>query len=167
MELIIPLLLIALFIFALFRKVNPYEAFAEGASEAVPIILKILPYLGAMLMAIAVFRKSGGMDMLVSVFSPLFKFLGIPVELCALTILRPFSGSASLALLKDILTQYGTDSFIGRAASISVGSTETIFYTIALYCGSVGIKKTRHALPVALLSGLIGTISAVFLAIFF
>lgn len=159
--LVIPCLVCLLAVYALFKRVNPYEAFAEGAAEAVPVILKVLPYLGAMLMAISVFRRSGAMDMLASLLHPVLRVFGIPAELIPLTVLRPFSGSASLALLQDVLLTYGADSFIGRAASVLVGSTETIFYTIALYCGSVGVRKTRHALPVALISGVFGVVSAI------
>lgn len=162
-EIFLLLLIGLLFIYALVRGVNPYEAFAEGAAGAIPTIGKVLPYLAVMLIAINLFRRSGAMDSLTELLAPILSRIGIPTELAALIVLRPFSGSASLALLQDTLTCYGADSFIGRAASTIVGSTETIFYTLALYCGSVGIKKSRHALPVALISGAIGTIVSILL----
>lgn len=162
-EVAILIIVAALFIYALLKGINPYEAFAEGASEALPTIAKVLPYLAVMLIAINLFRRSGAMDAVTTLLAPLLSKLGIPAELATLIVLRPFSGSASLALLQDTLTVYGADGFIGRAASTIVGSTETIFYTLALYCGSVGIKRSRHALPVALLSGIIGTIASILL----
>ncbi len=162
-EIILLLLIAALFVYAHIKGINPYEAFAEGAAEALPTIIKVLPYLAAMLIAINLFRRSGAMDLLSTFLAPMLNKLGIPTELVTLMVLRPFSGSASLALLQDTLMIHGSDSFIGRAASTIVGSTETIFYTLALYCGSVDIKKSRYALPVALLSGIVGTIASIFL----
>lgn len=122
-------------------------------ADAVPTLLRVLPALAAMLGAITLLRGCGALDALGNWLSPVFEKIGIPSELTPLILLRPFSGSASLALLGDTLTRYGADSFVGRAASVCVGSTETIFYTLALYCGSVGISKTRHALPAASLAG--------------
>lgn len=164
MNYVIPCLIILLFIYALIRGVDPYAAFCEGAKEAIPTVIGVIPYLGAMLMTIRVFRSSGSIDILNELLAPVFKLMGIPVELATLIVIRPFSGSAALAVLKDVLNQYGPDSFIGRAASICVGSTETIMYTVALYCGSVNIRRTRHAIPVAVLSGIAGVVSAVYLA---
>ena len=150
MKYVIPILVAALLAYALIRRVNPYEAFIRGAADAVPTLLRVLPALAAMLGAITLLRGCGALDALGNWLSPVFEKIGIPSELTPLILLRPFSGSASLALLGDTLTRYGADSFVGRAASVCVGSTETIFYTLALYCGSVGISKTRHALPAAL-----------------
>lgn len=163
MALIIPALIALLLIYALIKHVNPYEAFAQGAAEALPMLGSVLPYLAAMLICISVFRGSGAMDALSALCSPLFNLVGIPSELVPLIVLRPFSGSASLALLQDSLLQYGADTFVGRAASVCVGSTETIFYTLALYFGAVGISKTRHSAPVAILSGLVGVFVSVWL----
>ena len=162
-DIVMLVLIAALFVYAHAKKINPYEAFAEGASEAVPTIIKVLPYLSAMLIAINLFRSSGAMDALSKLLALVLKRMGIPAELITLIVLRPFSGSASLALLQDTLLVHGADSFIGRAASTVVGSTETIFYTLALYCGSVGIKKSRYALPAALISGIIGVAAAILL----
>ena len=151
MKYVIPILIAALLAYALIRRVNPYEAFIRGAADAVPTLLRVLPALAAML------------DALGNWLSPVFEKIGIPSELTPLILLRPFSGSASLALLGDTLTRYGADSFVGRAASVCVGSTETIFYTLALYCGSVGISKPRHALPAALAGCTAGVVSGILL----
>ena len=146
MKYVIPILVAALLAYALIRRVNPYEAFIRGAVDAVPTLLRVLPALAAMLGAITLLRGCGALDALGNWL-----------------LLRPFSGSASLALLGDTLTRYGADSFVGRAASVCVGSTETIFYTLALYCGSVGISKTRHALPAALAGCTAGVVSGILL----
>ena len=163
MTIIIPIIIAALIVYAAIKKVNPYDAFAEGAAEAVPTILHVLPYLGAMLMAINLFRRSGAMDALTTTIAPAMNFIGIPPALAPLAILRPFSGSAALAMLQDLLITHGADSFIGCAASVMVGSTETIFYTVSLYCGCVNVSKTRHAIPVAIFSGIVGAVSGVLL----
>lgn len=158
MSYIVPSGIIILLIYAAFKRVDCYSAFIEGASEALPTLAKLLPCLAAMLAAISVFRASGAAELLSSFCAPLFNALGIPPELSALIILRPFSGSGSLAMLSELLERYGADSFIGLCASVCVGSTETIFYTMALYCGAAGVKSARHALPAALISGAVGII---------
>ena len=150
MKYVIPILVAALLAYALIRRVNPYEAFIRGAADAVPTLLRVLPALAAMLGAITLLRGCGALDALGNWLSPVFEKIGIPSELTPLILLRPFSGSASLALLGDMLTRYGADSFVGRAAS-------------ALYCGSVGISKTRHALPAALAGCTAGVVSGILL----
>lgn len=162
MKYVIPILVAALLAYALIRRVNPYEAFIRGAADAVPTLLRVLPALAAMLGAITLLRGCGALTLSAIGFRR-FRKIGIPSELTPLILLRPFSGSASLALLGDTLTRYGADSFVGRAASVCVGSTETIFYTLALYCGSVGISKTRHALPAALAGCTAGVVSGILL----
>lgn len=158
---------IFLIIYSLAVRSDPYEAFAEGAADAMPAIIRVLPYLAAMLICINVFRRSGGMDFMCRVLDKPFAHIGMPPQLIPLAVLRPFSGSAALALLQDILKENNPDSYIGKAASIMVGSTETVFYTIALYCGSVGVKKTRHALAAALISGAVGIACSLVLAKYF
>lgn len=157
----------ALIIYSLVVKSNPYEAFAEGAANAVPTIIRVLPYLAAMLVCINVFRRSGGMDFICRLLNKPLAYIGMPSQLLPLAAVRPFSGSAALALLQDTLKANGADSYIGKAASIMIGSTETVFYTIALYCGSVGIKKTRHAAAAALISGAVGIVCSFVLARYF
>ena len=148
-DIVLLALIAGVFVYALIKRVNPYEAFTEGAAEAVPTILRVLPSLGAMLAAISLFRLSGAMDALSGLLAPVLNRIGIPTELVTLTVLRPFSGSASLALLRD--------------TSTLVGSSETIFYTLAVYCGSVGIKKARYAFPVSIICGLFGCIMSILL----
>ena len=118
MKYVIPILVAALLAYALIRRVNPYEAFIRGAADAVPTLLRVLPALAAMLGAITLLRGCGALDALGNWLSPVFEKIGIPSELTPLILLRPFSGSASLALLGDTLTRYGADSFVGRAASV-------------------------------------------------
>lgn len=156
-ELIIPCLIITLIIYALFKKVNVYKAFSDGVKEALPQLAGILPALAAMLCAIEIMKNSGALEFAVAATAPFSERIGIKSELVPMILLRPFSGSAALALLKDTLIKHGADSYIGRAASVIVGSTETVFYTTAVYFGAVGVTKTRHALPAALISGLVGT----------
>ena len=162
MSYILPLMILGLIIYALIKRVDIYSAFTEGAAEALPMLIRILPYMAGMLAAIQALRAS--LEWLLGALSPAFNAMGLPAELAPLFILRPFSGSAALSLLGDVLTTYGPDTFTGVAASIMLGSTETIFYTIALYFGTVGIRRTRAALPAALISSVIGTAAAIVLA---
>lgn len=152
----VPALVGILIVYALIKKVNVYKAFVDGAAEAVPQLIAILPFLAAMLGAISLLRASGAVECFTGVMRPVTDRLGISPALVPLIALRPFSGSASLAMLKDILTEFGADSRVGRAASVLVGSTETVFYTTAVYFGAVGVTKTRHAIPAALISGAVG-----------
>ncbi|MBR0134958.1 MAG: spore maturation protein [Clostridia bacterium] len=156
-ELIMPVAVFALIVYALIRRVNVYKAFVEGAAEALPRLLSILPYLAAMLAAIEIFRGSGALDAVVKLVGPALESVGLPAGTAPLILLRPFSGSASLVLLKDILTEHGPDSPAGRTASVILGSTETVFYTVSVYFGSVGVTRTRHSIPAALISGIVGT----------
>ena len=155
-EIAIPLLIVALLAYALIKKVNIYKAFATGAADALPQLVSVLPYLAAMLTALEALKSSGALTALVGALRPAAQRIGLAPELIPLIVLRPFSGSASLALLKETLAQYGADSYIGRAAAVLVGSTETVFYTVALYFGSVGVTKTRQAIPASLIGGAVG-----------
>lgn len=161
---VIPLLLCCLLIAALVKKTDVYTAFVNGAKEGLPVVAGVLPYLAAMLTAIRAMRASGALSALISLLSRPLARLGFPPELLPLAALRPFSGSASLALLSEIYTQYGADSFLGTAASLMMGSSETIFYTLALYFGSIHITNARYCIPVALLSGAAGTVASLLLA---
>ena len=162
--LILPILIALLLIFALVKKVDVYSAFASGAKEGLPVLYGILPYLAAMLIAINMLKESGALSALIRILSGPLAKIGFPAELLPLAVLRPFSGSASLAMLSEIYESYGADSFLGIAASLMKGSSETIFYTVALYFGSVRITKTRYAVPVALISGVAGIAVSVWLA---
>lgn len=161
MSCVVPILVLLLVFYALIKRVDPYSAFIKGASDALPSLLRILPNISAVLVAISVFRCSGVMELIQSRLSPLFSAVGIPSELTHLILLRPLSGSGTLSLLSELLMEYGPDTFIGLCASVCVGSIETIVYVISLYCGSVGITKTRYAFPAAIISGIVGIFSGI------
>lgn len=161
---ILPVGIALLFAYAASKGSNVYDAFVRGASQSLPTLKKVLPCMAAMLIAINVFRTSGALDFLTKLASPVFEAVFIPKELAPLILLRPFSGSAALALLADTFSRYGVDSFIGLCASLLVGSTETIFYTVALYFGSVGISKPSYSVAVALISGAVSIAASMALA---
>ena len=163
MAIMIPLLLLVLVVTSFFRGSGVYDSFIRGAKQALPMLINVLPYMAAMLCALNIVRDSGALGALVGLVSPAMEAIGIPAGLTPLIVLRPFSGGAALALLEDVLKTQGVDSIAGYMASVMLGSTETIFYTVALYYGSVGIKKTRYSIPVALLSGLVGVWASVVL----
>lgn len=167
MNIIIPALLIIMLAYSLKKGVGVYEAFVRGAAEALPLIVKILPYMASMMIALNIFRDSGVLEFIIDMSAPVLELVAIPKELAPLIILRPFSGSATMALLNDLFVSAGPDSFASFAGAVTIGSTETIFYTIALYFGSVGVKKTRHAIPVALLSGVTGIAAGMLLSALF
>ena len=162
--LFLPICIMLLIMWSFRKRCNVYEAFVTGAKDALPTLVQILPYMAAMLIAISVFRASVAMDLLMGLLSPAFEAVGMPAELVPLVTLRPFSGSAALALLQDVFTNHGVDTFIGLSASVLVGSTETIFYTVALYFGSVKVLKPRYSVAVALISGVTGVAAAMMLA---
>lgn len=160
-SLAIPLLVTMVLVHGHIKGVKVYEAFVEGAADGIKTAVRILPYIAAMLLAMGIFRDSGAMDALITVFRYPAALFGIPPEVIPLIMMRPLSGSGALGVLSEILTAYGPDSFAGRVASTIMGSTETIFYTIAVYFGAVGIKNTRHVLPAALLADLAGVLASV------
>ena len=145
----IAILILLLLIYAAFRRVNVFDAFREGAAQAIPLMKSILPALAVFSAVMALFRDSGAFDLLRSFLSPATDALGVDPALVPLLVVRPFSGSAALAALSDIFSGYGPDSRVGLTASVLLGSSETVFYTLALYFGSVGIKRTRFAVPAA------------------
>ena len=155
---------------AMFRRVNVYETFIEGAKEGFPVVIRIIPYLVAILVAIGVFRASGAMEFLVVVAREGFGFLGINtdfVEALPTALMKPLSGSGARGMMVDAMQTYGADSFVGRLASTFQGSTDTTFYIIALYFGSVGVRKTRHAVPCGLLADFAAVVAAIFIAYLF
>lgn len=158
---IIPLLAAVVVIYAIVKKVDVYDAFVKGAMEGLPILLRVLPYMAAMLISIQLLRASGAIDALTEAIGKPLEAAGMPVELLPMALLRPFSGSAAMAMVADIFKNYGVDSMLGLTASTMIGSSETIFYTLALYFGSVGIQKTRFTLPVALLASLVSVIGSI------
>ena len=164
----VAILILLLLVYAAVRRVNVFQAFCEGAAQAIPLMKTILPTLAVFSAAMAVFRTSGAFDLLSSFLSPAANVLGVDPALVPLLCVRPFSGSAALAALSDIFSGYGPDSRVGLTASVLLGSSETVFYTLALYFGSVGIKKTRFAVPAALLSLLTSVVTGLlFSSLFF
>ena len=157
----VPVFIAGIVIFGIAKKVPVYESFIKGAKQGLTTVIRILPYVVGFVFAINIFSASGCFDYIASALSPVLKPIGIPPEILPLALMRPFSGSASIAVLSTILAKYGPDSFIGRTASTLMGSSETLFYTTALYFGSVGIKKTRYTIPAALISELSGLIASV------
>lgn len=147
---IIPIFVLGIFLYGLHKKVDIFSAFVSGAKENLIVGFDILPSLVMLMLAVGMFRASGAMEAFSELISPITDFLGVPSECVPLALMRPVSGSGALSILEGILDDYGPDSFIGRVASVLLGSTETTFYTVAVYFGATGIKKTRHALPSAL-----------------
>ncbi len=153
---LLPLLLLAACLLTLRKKENCYDLLLQGGGEGLRLLVSIIPTLVILLTAVEMLKASGAMDLLCNFCAPLFSAFGIPPETAMLVLIRPVSGSAALAVGADLMAQYGPDSQIGRTAAVMLGSTETTFYTISVYFGSVGIKKTRYALPAALLADLTG-----------
>lgn len=161
-SLVIPVLLAAVAVYGLGKKVDVYSALTHGAEEGLTVLLRIVPALVGLLTAVSMFRASGAMDVLSSLCAPVLELLGIPPETVPLMLIRPVSGSGALAVAGDLLTTHGPDSYVGRVAAVMLGSTETTFYTIAVYFGAAGISKSRHTVPAALTADLTGFIAAAF-----
>ncbi len=157
---IVPILLGGTAIFSLARKQSPYDALIEGGTRGLKLLVSILPSLVLLLTAVRMLQSSGAMEALICLCRPVLSRLGIPGELAPLILVRPISGSAALAVGADLMAQHGPDSSIGRCAAIMLGSTETTFYTISVYFGAAGIKKTRYAVPAALFADLTGFVMA-------
>lgn len=157
---LVPLLLLLVTVFALLRRVKVYEAFVEGAKEGFAVAVRIIPYLVAMLVAIGMFRASGAMDLVARWLTPVTGLVGMPAEALPPALLRPLSGSGTLALVSELMKAHGPDSFVGRLASTIYGSTETTFYVLAVYFGAVGIRRTRHAVAAGLLGDVAGIAAA-------
>ena len=159
----IPLIIFTIVVIAAVRKVKVYEEFVEGAKDGFTTAVRIIPYLVAMLVAIGMFRASGAMDQLTLLISPLTEAIGFPGELVPLGIIRNLSGSGSLGLMTDIMKTHGPDSFLGRLSGALMGSHETTFYVLAVYFGSVGVKRVRHAAIAGIFGDLIALIMSVIL----
>lgn len=143
------------------KKINVFDVFVTGAKQGFETSVTIIPYLIAMIVAIGMLRASGFFELLAKLLAPALTAIGMPTELVPLALVRPFSGAASTGLMADIIHQHGGNSLISKTAATMMGSTETTFYVIALYFGSVGIKYTRYAIPAGLLADLAGVIASV------
>ena len=159
-DLLIPLILAATALYAASRRVDVYSALAEGARDGLGILLRIFPNLVALLTAVAMLRASGAFDLLAQALAPVLGGLGIPAETLPLMLVRPFSGSGALGVGAELIQTYGADSTIGRTAAVMLGSTETTFYTVAVYFGAVGVKRSRYAIPAALIADVTGFLVA-------
>lgn len=157
-----PLLLAFISVYGLSRRVNVYDQLSQGAREGLDVLLGILPNLVGLMTAVYMLRASGLMELLGGWLAPLLGKLGIPPETAALLFIRPVSGSGALAVGSELMAAHGVDSYVGRVAAVMLGSTETTFYTVAVYFGSAGVKKTRYAIPAALIADLTGFAAAAF-----
>ena len=157
-----PVLIIVILVSGIIAKLPLYELFVEGAMEGLEMCVKILPYVLGMLVAIAIFRSSGALEAFSVILMPICQLFNIPTEVLPLALMRPLSGSGALAVGSDLIATYGPDSYIGRVAAVMLGSTETTFYTIAVYFGSAGIIRTRHTVPAALAADLTGFLASAF-----
>ncbi|MCX7923777.1 MAG: spore maturation protein [Clostridia bacterium] len=159
----VPAIFLAILAAGVYKDIKVYDVFVEGAKEGISTIIRIIPSLVGLLVAVGVFRASGALDLLIYAASPLASIFNIPSEALPLAFLRPISGSASLALVSDVIKVHGPDSFIGRVVSTMMGSTETIFYTLAVYFGAVGIKNVRYTLAAALIADFVSVIASVWI----
>lgn len=158
---ILPLMILTILTFATIKKVPVYEEFVEGAKDGFKVSVSIIPYLVALIVAISMFRASGAMDWIANCFNCLFSKISLPIDIVPIMITRSLSGSATLGLFSELATQHGAEAFITKMAAVMVGSSETTFYVLSVYFGSVGIKKFRYAL----LTGIIADITGIVLAI--
>jgi spore maturation protein B len=156
-----PVLLVAIPLVGMIRGIKVYDTFIEGAKEGFQIAVRIIPFLVGILVAIGMFRASGAMDLLTDSLRPVLASINFPPELFPLAVLRPLSGSGSLALATDIIKRYGPDSVTARTAATMYGSSETLFYVLAVYFGAIGVKRTRHAIPSAIVGDVVAAIVAV------
>ena len=159
-SLLIPLLLTGAALWTLRKRIDVYDALTAGASEGLLVLARIAPSLIALLTAVYMLRASGALDGLTGLLAPLLTALGVPPETAPLLVIRPLSGSGALAAGSDLMRQYGTDSYIGRCAAVMLGCTETTFYTIAVYFGAAGVRRTRYAVPAALTADAAAFLSA-------
>ena len=157
---IVPLLLFLAAALALGRRENAYNLLLDGAAEGLRLLVTLIPALILLLTAVTMLRASGAMDVISRFLAPAFRFCGIPPETAMLVLVRPISGSAALAVGADLMATYGVDSPVGRTAAVMLGSTETTFYTISVYFGAAGIRKTRYTVLAALIADAVGFLVA-------
>lgn len=159
----VPLLLVAILVVGLVKRVNVYDSFVLGAKKSVNLCLSVFPYLAAIFIMVNALHASGLDAYVTKLLAPPFALVGVPSEVVQLALLRPFSGSGSLAILTDVYKQYGVDSYVGRCASVIMGSSETVFYVASVYFAGTKVKRTGWAIPIALFCNILGAIAACFL----
>jgi spore maturation protein B len=160
---IIPILFLLIFSFALIKKVKPYEAFTIGAKSAIPFTMGIFPYLVSIFVLTELFEASGISSAVAIALSPMFNLLGIPTELTKLVLIKPFSGSGALALLTEIFTEYGVDSYLARCACVIYGSSETVFYVAAVYFAGAKTKNLTKPIVISLIASFCSCVFACFI----
>ena len=163
---IIPCFLFILFVYCYIKKINAYNHFVCGAKESIDLCINTFPYLVAIFMAVELFKLSGLAAILSGFLSPALQFVGMPSKLAEFMILRPFTGSGSLAMLSEIIASYGVDNYITKCACVIMSCSETIFYVVAVYFSTVKIKKLRYTIPISLLASFVGSVFACFVCRF-
>lgn len=163
---VVPLILMLFPLYGLYKRVAVYEEFVVGAKEGFNVAVRIIPYLVAILFAIAMFRASGALDWLMTGLRPVLAPLGIPAEIVPMAVTRPLSGGGSLSVLADMIKTHGVDSIFVKISAVMFGACETTFYVIAVYFGAVGVRRTRHAVPAGLIADLAGVLLAVYVVRF-
>lgn len=161
---LVPMILAVVALYAMARGVDVYDGLLCGAKEGLGVLLRIVPALIALLPAVYMLRASGALELAAQALAPVLEWVGIPPETVGLMLVRPVSGSAALGVGAELISSYGPDSQVGRTAAVMLGSTETTFYTIAVYFGAAGIIKTRYAVPAALCADLTGFLAAAWAA---
>ena len=165
-DIIIPVLIAIVLVYCLIKGVDAYSGFVNGAKGALPLMAQLLPYIIAMFVVVELFRNSGLSGYLCTFLAPVFKLLGLPSEVCELVLIRPFSSNAGYVLLRDIFTRFGADSYVGKCASVIMGSSDTIFYVSSIYFASTKVKKTLLTIPIALVCNVVCCVLACFLCRF-
>ena len=163
MQYFIPVFFLAVFVYAFIKKVKPYDAFTDGVKSAVPFAVKIFPYLVSIFVLTELFEISGLASLFADILAPVFGFLGIPKELTKLVLIKPFSGSGSLATLSDIFTEYGAESYLARCACVIYGSSETVFYVASVYFAGAKSKKLFKPIAISLFASLCSCVFACFI----
>ena len=159
-KIVIPLFVLFIIVYGVKKRVNVYDSFLEGAKEGLQLVFHIAPTVIAMVFAVNIFLDSNFIDGMLGFLKPLFDLANIPIDILPMALLRPISGTASLAIMNNIFIHFGPDSYIGRLASTLQGCTDTTIYVLALYFGSIKVTKTRYSLPVGLFADLMGIIAA-------
>ena len=158
-----PLMIVGIVAFGMAKRVNVYQSFTDGAKVGLENMVAIIPPLVGLMVGITMLRSSGAIDLLGKFLAPVLKPLGIPTEVLPLALLRPVSGSGSVAIVGDLMKNFGPDSLVGKIAAVMMGSTETTFYTVAVYFGAVGIKNSRHTLKSALFADFTGIMLSIYI----
>lgn len=166
-KIVIPLFVLFIIFYGVKKRVNVYDSFLEGAKEGLILVFHITPTVIAMVFAVNIFLDSNFIDGMLGFLKPIFDFINVPIDILPMALLRPISGTASLAIMNDFFIHFGPDSYIGRLASTLQGCTDTTIYVLALYFGSIKVTKTRYSLPVGLFADLMGIIAAFIITFIF